>query len=278
MGGAMSVLMAGLDRARSWMVSHLMPDNPGAGFAEATMADSEDATKFTRVDETRDTSFFVKFLDARTGIEGERQVKELAIVMLAVDPGACVLDVGCGTGDDAREIAGLVGPNGKVVGLDSSVAMVEESRKRASSNSLPVEFVQGDAYKLQFPDRSFDRIRAGRVFVHLQDPERALDEMVRVLKPGGRVAVSDVDMGTCDIDSRHHETTRKVLNSFTDSLGSGWVGRSLPRMSRQAGCSMSSAHRVCFGATRCFSTSCSMATSPMLDPLQLASSPSGGKT
>jgi hypothetical protein len=42
-------------------------------------------------------------------------------------------------------------------------------------------------------------------------------------------------MGTCFIDSPHHETTRKVLNSFTDSLGSGWVGRSMPRMSRQAG-------------------------------------------
>lgn len=199
------------------------------------MAESVDATQFTRVDDARDTSFFVQFLDARTGIEGERQVKELEIAVLAVDPGACVLDVGCGTGDDAREIAGLVGPNGKVVGLDSSAAMVEESRKRASSSSLPVEFVQGDAYKLQFPDRSFDRTRADRVFVHLQDPERALDEMVRVLKPGGRVVVSDVDMGTCFIDSVHHETTRKVLNSFTDSLGSGWVGRSLPRMSRQAG-------------------------------------------
>ena len=156
---------------------------------------SVDATQFTRVDDTRDTSFFVQFLDARTGIEGERQVKELEMTMLAVDPGACVLDVGCGTGDDAREIAGLVGPNGKVVGLDSSAAMVEESRKRTSSSSLPVEFVQGDVYKLQFPDRSFDRTRADRVFVHLQDPERALDEMVRVLKPGGRVVVSDVTWG-----------------------------------------------------------------------------------
>lgn len=199
------------------------------------MAETVDATQFTRVDDTRDTSFFVQFLDARRGIEGERQVKELEIAMLAVDSGAWVLDVGCGIGDDAREIGGLVGPNGKVIGLDSSAAMIEESRKRASSSCLPVEFVQGDAYKLQFPDRSFDGARADRVFVHLQDPERALYEMVRVLKPGGRVVVSDVDMGTCFIDSVHHETTRKVLNSFTDSLGSGWVGRSLPRIFRQGG-------------------------------------------
>ena len=98
------------------------------------MAETVDATQFTRVDDTRDNSFFIQFLDARRGIEGERQVKELEIAMLAVDSGAWVLDVGCGIGDDAREIGGLVGPNGKVVGLDSSAAMVEESRKRASSS------------------------------------------------------------------------------------------------------------------------------------------------
>src|SRR5262249_362470 len=100
-------------------------------FVEGIMTESVDVTQFTRVDDTRDTSFFVQFLDARTGIEGERQVKELEIAMLAVERGACVLDIGCGTGDDAREIARLVGPNGEAVGLDSSGAMVVEGRKRA---------------------------------------------------------------------------------------------------------------------------------------------------
>ena len=199
------------------------------------MADNVDATRFTEVDATQDSAFFIKFLDARTGIEGERSVKELVLAMLVLETGLSVLDVGCGAGDDAREIAGLVGPHGKVVGLDHSAAMVEESHRRAAESSLPVEFVEGDACDMRFPSASFDRARADRVFVHLEDPERALAEMVRVVKPGGSVVITDVDCGTLWLDSPHRETTNKVFASFNDSVRSPWVGRSLPRMFQEAG-------------------------------------------
>src|SRR6266545_1847272 len=158
--------------------------------------ESPSATGFTEIDKTQDHSFFVEFLDARTGIEGERAVKELVLEMLALEKGLSVLDVGCGAGDDAREIAGIVAPQGNVVGLDYSAAMIQESRLRARDSKLPVEFVQDDACAMQLPDGSFDRARADRVFVHLKEPERALAEMMRVLKPGGRIVVTDVDTGT----------------------------------------------------------------------------------
>jgi ubiquinone/menaquinone biosynthesis C-methylase UbiE len=202
---------------------------------EEAMADKISVTQFTRVDDTHDAAPFIEFLDARRGIVGEREVKELEIAMLAVGPGSVVLDVGCGTGDDAREIAGLVGPQGKVVGVDRSEAMVDESRKRASGSGLPVEFVLGDAYHLQFADQSFDRARADRVFVHLEDPAAALAEMARVLRPGGRIVVSDPDVDTIYVDSPYRDTTRRVFHSCADRAGSGLVGRALPRMFEQAG-------------------------------------------
>jgi ubiquinone/menaquinone biosynthesis C-methylase UbiE len=192
-------------------------------------------TGFTNVDAIQDPNYFVEFLDARTSIEGERAVKELVLSMLALEDGNAVLDVGCGTGDDTREIARLVAPNGSVVGIDFSAAMIAESRKRSGNEGGQIEFVEGDACAMPFPDGLFDRARTDRVFVHLTEPERALAEMVRVLKPGGLVVVTDVDAGTFWVDSPYRDTTRKVFASIADRNGSGWVGRALPRLFQDAG-------------------------------------------
>jgi SAM-dependent methyltransferase len=94
------------------------------------MSAPSDATRFANVETANDPAALVAFLDARTGIEGERQVKELELAMLRVGPGLQILDVGCGTGDDAREIAALLGPKGKVTGIDVSPTMIAEARDR----------------------------------------------------------------------------------------------------------------------------------------------------
>src|SRR6516164_11756523 len=91
---------------------------------------------FTKVDQTKDPCFFIEFLDARKTLEGEREVKDLIIQLLALTPGMEVLDVGCGTGDDAREMAATVGGNGRVVGIDLSDTLITESKSRIVSNDL----------------------------------------------------------------------------------------------------------------------------------------------
>jgi ubiquinone/menaquinone biosynthesis C-methylase UbiE len=95
------------------------------------MTNSDSPIGFKQVDASADPRFFIDFLDDRRNGIGEREIKELILRLLDLHTGMQVLDIGAGTGDDAREIAGMVGASGRVVGLDPSDAMLEEARRRA---------------------------------------------------------------------------------------------------------------------------------------------------
>jgi demethylmenaquinone methyltransferase/2-methoxy-6-polyprenyl-1,4-benzoquinol methylase len=106
-------------------------------------------------------------------------------VAAAVHPGDRVLDACCGTGDLA--IAALPVAR-EVVGLDFSEAMLERARTKAPA----VEWVQGDALALPFADASFDAATVGFGVRNLDDLERGLAELRRVLRPGGRLAILEI--------------------------------------------------------------------------------------
>jgi ubiquinone/menaquinone biosynthesis C-methylase UbiE len=179
--------------------------------------------------------YYIEFLDARTSIDDERRVKQVIIGLLQAQDGVSVLDVGSGTGDDARELAALVAPGGRVVGVDRSSEMVAEARRRTDGSGLPIEFVAGDAQALDFPDASFDRCRAERVLIHLPDPAAAVREMARVTRPDGLVVVSDLDGETIFLNSSNRQLTRDLVRGLTDDFASGWVGRRLQRYFIEAG-------------------------------------------
>lgn len=149
--------------------------------------------------------------------------------------GGRVLDLGCGSGDDASDIGAIVGPEGHVTGVDIGESLIAEAIRRSSVQNLSVSFEVGDARALRFADESFDAVRTERVLMHVPDPVKALAEMVRVLKPGGRMAVQDIDWETQFCDSPHKEITRKIALSFCDGIKNGWIGRCLPRLFREAG-------------------------------------------
>jgi SAM-dependent methyltransferase len=190
---------------------------------------------FTRVDGEADPDAFVNYVDAVSSVASAQEYKRLTFQLLDVKEGDRVLDVGCGTGEDARILARVVGPRGRVVGVDSSRTMIDEACHRLEDAEAPVEFRVGDAYGLGFADGSFDACRADRVFQHLSEPRRALAEMIRVTRPGGHIAVSDPDWGTMAINGCDRELTRRILGFACDSAPDGWMGRQLPGLFREAG-------------------------------------------
>jgi ubiquinone/menaquinone biosynthesis C-methylase UbiE len=117
---------------------------------------------------------------------GRRDDVALALEMLAVERGDAVLDVGCGPGNFTRAFARATG-DGLVVGLDASRTMLEQAAREA--NPPNVRYVRGDAAALPFPDGAFDGVCCFAALYFIERPLRAIDEMVRVLAPGGRIAL-----------------------------------------------------------------------------------------
>jgi len=106
-------------------------------------------------------------------------------------PGEAVLDVACGIGIPSLTAAGMVGPGGTVTGIDIAPGMIELAKARALKAGLAnVIFREGDAESLPFPDESFDAVLSNMGLIHVPDRAAALCEMVRVLKGGGRIALS----------------------------------------------------------------------------------------
>lgn len=162
-------------------------------------------------------------------------MEELHPVRSQLKPGLKVLDVGCGIGADAVDLVELVGPDGLVTGVDFSDSLIAEAVRRTADRNLPLNFEVGDAQALRFPDYSFDAVRTERMLMHVPNPSKALAEMSRVLRPGGRMSVQDFDWETQFCDSPYRETTRKIALSFCDGMKNGWIGRSLPRLFREVG-------------------------------------------
>jgi ubiquinone/menaquinone biosynthesis C-methylase UbiE len=188
---------------------------------------------FSEVDRTDDPGFFVRFMDEAQKPPAIQASKRLMLERIALAPGEAVLGVGCGPGTDLFDMAELVGPAGRLVGLDASEVMIAEARRRADELELPITFEVGEAEALPFPDGTFDVCRAARLLEHLPEAASALTEIVRVTRPGGRIVLFDFDWDTLIIDHPDKETTRTIVRSYSDSIRNGWIGRQLPRLFKE---------------------------------------------
>lgn len=177
----------------------------------------------------------VGYLDNFRGLEWAHAYKRRSFEYLNVEPGDSILEIGCGAGDDSLALAQMVGPNGRVVGIDAGEDMVAEAKKRSQNSSLPVEFFVQDACSIDFPDNTFDGCRADQVFQHVGDPRKAVSEVIRVARPGARIVICDPDWETLVIDAANKEVTRKIINYRCDVFRSGWIGRQLAGLFKSLG-------------------------------------------
>ena len=118
--------------------------------------------------------------------------RERAVDLAQVEPRSDALDVCCGTGDLALELRRRIGPDGRVVGSDFSEPMLELAREKAGEAGLGVEFGWADALELPYGDAGFDAVTIGFGARNLSDLDRGLQEMARVLRPGGRVVILEI--------------------------------------------------------------------------------------
>ena len=110
-------------------------------------------------------------------------------------PGLNVLDLGCGGGDATIDIARLVGPTGRVVGIDMDDRVLAHARSTSEACGLTIEWKQGRAEDLN-EEASFDIAYSRFVLSHLSDPAGALRRMRRAVRPSGRIVVEDIDITT----------------------------------------------------------------------------------
>lgn len=156
------------------------------------------------------------------------EVKTRLLELIQAKAGDRVLDIGCGIGHDvaALDALGCIG-----IGIDPSRKLLDIGRSRWGGAAL----LQGDGRCLPFATASFDACRVERVLQHVDDPTRVVEEIMRVVRPDGRVAFWEPDWQGMYFDADDDEVSRAVADGAAARVANGRIGRELERRLLEAG-------------------------------------------
>ncbi|MEV5508018.1 methyltransferase domain-containing protein [Streptomyces orinoci] len=168
------------------------------------MADRYVPHAFSDIDSHPDPARLVAALNRLSAHPFFAAYRQRAGELLGARRGSRLLEVGAGTGEAARRLAAQTGA--EITVCDLSAVMCGEMRGCGLTR-----VAVADAGQLPFRDRIFDGVWADRVLQHVSDPERALAEMVRVVRPGGRIVVCDPDTGTQALELADQRLAARVL-------------------------------------------------------------------
>jgi len=157
--------------------------------------------------------------------------RRVLLDLLNLEAGERVLDVGSGNGIFAREMLNVVGKDGQVRGVDSSAAMVAMASRLCPEG----RFLEGNATDLPVEDRSFDAVTASQLLCFVADNDKAVAEMFRVLRPGGRAVILDSDWGSLVWNCRNRDLMDRSISMLTGPYADAHVPRTLSRRLMAAG-------------------------------------------
>jgi ubiquinone/menaquinone biosynthesis C-methylase UbiE len=198
------------------------------------MSDDYLATGFPSVDASTCTGVYTQCLDLLDSLPYFKTYKARSDALLDPRAAQTILEVGCGLGEDARRLADLIAPHGRVIGIDRSRRLLAEAQARTSPTTGPA-FLQADARALPFAQACVDRCRIDRALQHIAQPQQVIHEMARVLRPGGRLLAYDNDWGTFALSSSLCEATDILQTRWSRAFTNPWIGRDLPRYLLDAG-------------------------------------------
>ncbi len=178
-----------------------------------------------------------KKLHLDTAAQISRERKQRVYAQMEVEPGNWVLDVGCGVGVDTIPLAQIVGPAGKVIGIDIDEACIDEAKRRAQEAGVDAwtEHRVADAAHMPFDDDLFDACHSERVFMHLPNRAEVLAEMIRVTKPGGRIALIDPDGATTSVATWEADIERRFNPLWNLLQRNPFAGREAYRLFKEQG-------------------------------------------
>ena len=179
---------------------------------------------FENADAYADIEGLITSLDVQNQHPAFRPIHEAFYQQLKIKPDDLMLEIGCGLGDTSRGMADVTNHQGVVVAIDKSAHLLHEAAKRTDLDRYQIEYRQGDVMQLDFEPDTFSFAHAERVLMHVPSPERALSEMTRVLKAGGKMVVSEPDLLSAKILPDFEQVGLEVMNqwcSFTESPGIG---------------------------------------------------------
>ncbi|SEE95907.1 Methyltransferase domain-containing protein [Streptomyces sp. 3213] len=194
-------------------MSHTQPE-PGSGFRTQNI----DPGGVPRL---------VAALDMQETNPGVRRLRAWAHEALAPRAGERALDIGSGTGSTTRALAAAVGSTGSALGVEPNPGLRTIAQERAAEAGNAARFTDGDALSLPVPDASVDVVWCERVLQHLAEPDKAVAEMARVLRPGGRVALLDTDWATTILHPGDPEIMAALTSGALTGAANPYAGRRL---------------------------------------------------
>lgn len=171
------------------------------------------------------------------------QQRAEVLALLAARPGERLLDIGSGPGFLVASLADAVGPGGSVHGLDQSAPMNAVARDVIGDRSW-VSIDEGDALTLPYPDGSFDAAVSTQVYEYVADIARALSELRRVLRDGGRALVLDTDWDSVVWHVADRERHRRIMAAWEEHLVDPHLPCTLPGHLRRAGFRVTGRHLI----------------------------------